>query len=97
VGEGDAPLLTPLLGTPGAAVKTVPADGLEAAVWKTRRARIIPFDALTVPLRAVKVDGRSPVDNRFEAAQWPLTARASLVVLTERAARPLRPQAPTCP
>ena len=84
VGKDAAALLTPLLGQPGANVKTVADDGLEAAVWGDDMGLgIAPFDALTVRLRAIKLDGQSPVDNRFRAAEWPLTARASLVGLTD--------------
>ena len=45
---------------------------------------IVPFEDLNVRLRAIPMDGNSPVDNRFRAAAWPLTARAWLAPLTER-------------
>ena len=80
-----AALLTPLLGPPGANVKTVPEGGLDAAVWGDKSGvGIAPFDSLTVRLRALKLDGQSTMDNRFRAADWPLTSRAWLVAQTDR-------------
>ncbi len=85
VGQEDVALLTPLLGEAGAQVKPTPAEGVEAAVWGDKMGLgIVPFDALTVSLRAIKVDGQSPVDNRFRADEWSLTRRAALVGATER-------------
>ncbi|MGE5602415.1 MAG: CapA family protein [Nitrososphaerales archaeon] len=85
VGKEAATVLAPLLGRPGPRVKIVPDDGVEAAVWGDRTGvGIVPFDRLTVRLRALKVNGQSPVDNRFRLDAWLLTARASLVGLTDR-------------
>jgi poly-gamma-glutamate synthesis protein (capsule biosynthesis protein) len=39
---------------------------------------IIPFDALNLRLRAVKMDGKSVVDNRLDPATWPLVTRLYL-------------------
>ena len=79
------PELTALLGQPGASVKPTAADGVEAAVWGDKMGLgIIPFDQLRVKLRAIKLDGASPVDNRFQPADWPLTSRAYLSGLTPR-------------
>jgi hypothetical protein len=81
----EAALLAPLLGAAGANVKTVAGEGLEAAMWGDKAGiGLLPFDALAVRLRALKVDGQSPVDNRFDAAKWPLTYRAALVGETDR-------------
>lgn len=98
-----AALLTPLLGPPGANVKTVAENGLEAAVWGDKAGGassapgIAPFDALTVRLRALKLDGNSTVDNRFRAAEWPLTARASLVAASDRGREALSAAAGSLP
>jgi hypothetical protein len=85
VAESDMPELTALLGQPGADVKPVGADGVEPAVWGDKMGLgIVPFDELRVKLRAIKLDGASPVDNRFVAADWPLASRASLASKTPR-------------
>lgn len=85
VGSDSAALLAGLLGRAGPRVKVVPEDGVAAAVWGDKTGLgIVPFDALNVRLRALEVDGQSPVDNRFRAAEWPLTARAALDPLTDR-------------
>ncbi len=84
VSQEDVPELTALLGSPGGNVKPTPAGGVEAAVWGDKMGLgILPFDELTVKLRAIKLDGDSPVDNRFNAAKWPLTARAYLSAKTD--------------
>ncbi len=71
-----AGLVAGLLGPAGPAVKTVAGEKLDAAVWGDKAGiGIVPFEALTVRLRAVRVDGATPVDNRFDGARWPLTAR----------------------
>ena len=85
VGQDTKALLIPLLGQPGANVKQAPGDDIEAALWGDETGLgIVPFDALTVKLRAIALDGQSPVDNRFPADEWPLTSRAALVGVTER-------------
>jgi len=85
VGEEDVTTLAMLLGEPGENVIALPADEVEAAVWGDRMGlAIVPFERLNIRLRAIPVDGQTPVDNRFDAGKWPLTARASLAGLTER-------------
>lgn len=77
------PELIALLGEPGPAVKPQPAGDVDGAVWRDRMGLgIVPFEALTVRLRAVKLDGASPTDNRFVPNAWPLASRAWLVALT---------------
>ncbi len=79
------PDLTALLGQPGEAVKTQAADRVTAALWGDPMGfAIVPFESLTVRLRAVKLDGAWPTDNRFDAANWPLVSRAYLAPLTDR-------------
>ena len=79
------PELTALLGAPGPAVKPQPSAALADAVWGDPMGLgILPFEGLSVRLRAIPVDGDSPTDNRFRAAEWPLAARAYLSPLTER-------------
>ncbi len=85
VGEEDVPLLAMLLGKPGENVIPMPAEEVEAALWGDRMGlAIVPFERLSITLRAIPLEGQTPVDNRFDAAEWPLTVRASLAGLTER-------------
>jgi hypothetical protein len=77
--------LDALLGAHGPAVKPQPKSALADAIWGDRMGLgIVPFEDLNVRLRAIPVDGNSPTDNRFRAAEWPLTARAWLTPITER-------------
>ncbi len=79
------PLLARLLGEPGANVRPVPAGELDGAVWGDKESiGIVAFDALDVRLAALALDGQSPTDNRFKAEEWPLTARAAFIALTDR-------------
>ena len=83
--ETIVPYLDALLGAHGPAVKPQPKSALADAVWGDRMGLgIVPFEDLNVRLRAIPVDGNSPTDNRFRAAEWPLTARAWLAPVTER-------------
>ena len=83
--ETIVPYLDALLGAHGPAVKPQPKSALADAVWGDRMGLgIVPFEDLNVRLRAIPVDGNSPTDNRFRAAEWPLTARAWLAPITER-------------
>ena len=83
--ETIVPYLDELLGAHGPAVKPQPKAALADAVWGDRMGLgIVPFEDLNVRLRAIPVDGNSPTDNRFRAAEWPLTARAWLAPITER-------------
>ena len=83
--ETIVPDLDALLGAHGPAVKPQPKSALADAVWGDRMGLgIVPFENLNVRLRAIPVDGNSPTDNRFRAAEWPLTARAWLAPVTER-------------
>ena len=85
VSQDDMPELTLLLGEPGGNVKPTATDGVEAAVWGDKMGlAIVPFDQLHTKLRAIKIEGQSPVDNRFQGAQWPLTARGYLAAKTDR-------------
>ena len=77
--------LDALLGAHRAAVKPKPESALADSVWGDRMGLgIVPFEDLNVRLRAIPVDGNSPTDNRFRAAEWPLTAQAWLAPVTER-------------
>ncbi len=77
--------LTALLGEPGPMVKPQPAEMVAGAVWGDPMGLgIVPFDALTVRLRAIKLDGLSAIDNRFKPADWPLASRAWLVAATDQ-------------
>jgi hypothetical protein len=85
VPEAYLPDLTALLGPASEAVKPQAADALAAALWGDKMGLgIVPFDMLTVKLRAIHLDGAWPADNRFVAANWPLAARAYLAPVTDR-------------
>ncbi len=83
--------LEALLGPAGPAVKPQPAAGVADAVWADPLGLgLMPFEGLSVRLRALRVDGlASPTDNRFAADTWPLTARGWLLPLTPRGSRAL--------
>jgi hypothetical protein len=76
-----------LLGPPGPAVKPQPADAIADAVWGDNMSiGILPFEALTPRLRALRLDGMSVVDNRLEQSRWPLATRAWLSPASDRGA-----------
>lgn len=81
--------LEALLGPAGAAVKPQPSEGLADALWADPMGLgIVPFEGLSVRLRALRLDGMaSPADNRFAADTWPLAVRAWVAPLTARGAR----------
>ncbi len=77
--------LAAVLGEAGSNVIVAPGDDVDAAVWGDPMGLgILPFDRLTVRLRAITLGRSSPVDNRFVHAEWPLTTRTYLAPLTER-------------
>jgi poly-gamma-glutamate synthesis protein (capsule biosynthesis protein) len=83
--EAIVPALDALLGAHGPAVKPQPVAALADAVWGDKMGLgIVPFEDLSLRLRAIPVEGNSPADNRFRAADWPLAARAWLAPATER-------------
>lgn len=83
--ETIVPALDTLLGPHGATVKPQPKSALADALWGDPMGLgIVPFEDLNVRLRAIPVDGNSPTDNRFRAADWPLAERAWLAPLTAR-------------
>ena len=76
------PELTSLLGAAGPAVKPQAPEAVAEAVWGDPMGLgILPFEDLSVRLRAIPIEGNSPADNRFDAAEWPLTGRAWLAPL----------------
>lgn len=79
------PALDGLLGAHGPAVKPQPKAAVADAVWGDKMGLgIVPFEDLSVRLRAIPLDGNSPTDNRFRGADWPLMGRAWLSPLTQR-------------
>jgi hypothetical protein len=77
--------LESVLGPASAAVKPTPDDGVADAVWGDKMGLgIVPFENLSLRLRAIGVDGVTVTDNRFKAEKWPLTARGWLAPVTER-------------
>lgn len=98
VAEEDVAGLAAVLGDAGPNVTVAPGDDVDAAVWGDRMGLgIVPFDRLTVRLRAITLDRSSPVDNRFVHADWPLTARTYLVPITERGREALASAAEALP
>lgn len=81
--------LEALLGPAGPAVKPQPAAAMADTVWGDPMGLgIVPFEGLSVRLRALRLDGlASPADNRFDAEQWPLATRGWLLPLTARGSR----------
>ncbi len=79
------PELIALLGPAGPGVSPQAAATLADAVWADPMGLgIVPFEALTTRLRAIRLDGMSTVDNRLDPARWPLAARAWVAPATER-------------
>lgn len=77
--------LESLLGPAGAEVVPTAAEDIDAAIWDDKLGlAIVPFDALSVRLRAIPIEGESPVSNQFDAADWPLVVRSWLTPLTDR-------------
>lgn len=83
--------LEALLGPAGPAVKPQPTEAVADALWADPLGLgIVPFEGLSVRLRALRLDGlASPADNRFAADTWPLAARGWLLPLTGRGGRAL--------
>lgn len=79
------PELIVLLGPAGPAVSPQAPAALADAVWADPMGLgIVPFEALTTRLRAIRLDGMSTVDNRLDPASWPLVARAWVTPATDR-------------
>ncbi len=78
------PSLELVLGPAGPTVRTVASD-VAAEVWRDNLGMgILPFDKLTLRVRALEVDGKSVLDNRLDAAKWPLAARTWVSAGTAR-------------
>ncbi len=64
--------LRPRLGQPQA-VETLPAESLIDKVWSESPAyAVVPFQRLDRHLKVLRLDGRSPLDEKFDAAPYPL-------------------------
>lgn len=70
------PALVSVLGEAGPSVQAVAGveDVLNAAWADDGTLVLLPFDQLTPELVVFAVDGQNPVDNRFDAEQYPLVA-----------------------
>ncbi len=83
--EEIMPELIALLGPAGPAVSPQAPSALADAVWADPMGLgIVPFEALTTRLRAIRLDGMSTVDNRLDPASWPLASRAWVAPTTDR-------------
>jgi poly-gamma-glutamate synthesis protein (capsule biosynthesis protein) len=79
------PALELLLGPPSGAVRPVPPGNLTETIWGDPMGLVIlPFEALTPSLLALRLDGQSVVDNRLDQRQWPLALRGYLTPLTPK-------------
>jgi len=78
--ESTRAALSALWGEPGAgAVRVVPTGGLADALWQDRSAwGIVPFDELTPRLKALSVDGQTPLHKDFDPASYPLSVTFAL-------------------
>jgi hypothetical protein len=82
--------LVALWGPPGPAVHTLKSNQMADTLWRDAGGLgILPFDALTVRTRALRLDGLSAVDNRLDARRWPLAARGWLHSVTPQGAAAL--------
>ena len=71
--ENTAAALAPIWGTPGAAVIQASADTLHDSLWTQRPSlTILPFDQLTPDLKAMQLDGVSPLGPDFTTEDYPL-------------------------
>ena len=68
-------------GSPAAgAVKALPAGDLLDTAWASQSSwAIVPFEELEPRWKVLKIDGRSPIDETFDPAAYPLTVDFSLV------------------
>ncbi|MBK8988888.1 MAG: CapA family protein [Chloroflexi bacterium] len=72
--DETAAALTAVWGAPHTGVQIVPAAELLAEVWQQRPSlTILPFDQLQPELKALRLDGASPLDRDFDPAGYPLT------------------------
>ena len=77
--------LEALLGPPSEAVKPQPSGDLADSVWNDHMGiGILPFEALTPRLRALRVDGQSALDNRLDPGKWTLATHLWLAPVTTR-------------
>jgi hypothetical protein len=78
--EASMPDLVTLLGTPGPnSVRPLPLAQVARAVWSDPHSiGILPFEALTPRLRALRLDGLSITDNRLVPGSWLLARRSWL-------------------
>jgi len=73
VSENTAATLAPNLGTPSTSVIQVNAENLKETLWQQRPSlTILPFDKLTPNLKAMQLDGISPLGSEFSTADYPL-------------------------
>ena len=71
--ENTAAALSPIWGAPDATVIQVNPDTLQDTLWTQRPSfTILPFDQLTPDLKAMQLDGISPLDPLFTTEDYPL-------------------------
>jgi len=71
--ENTAATLAPILGAPNAAVIQVSQDTLHDTMWTQRPSiTVLPFDQLTPDLKAMQLDGLSPLSPDFSTEEYPL-------------------------
>ena len=69
-----------ILGEPApGAVEVVAPDQISAALWNTENSwGIVPFDQLTVRLKVLSIDGRSPLHHNLDLNAYPLAVKIGL-------------------
>ncbi len=79
IAENTAAALTPIWGAPSAAVLQVGSDVLHDSLWTQRPSlTIVPFDELTPDLKAMQLDGVSPLGAAFSSEAYPLLVSVSV-------------------
>ena len=73
ISNNTAAILALRWGVPNASVLQVSAEGLSEALWTQRPSiTILPFDKLTPDLKALQLDGTSPLSADFSIEDYPL-------------------------
>ncbi len=81
VDESTLGIMSEAWGAPAAgAVKVLPAGELLDSAWASQPSwAIVPFEDLEPRWKVLKIDGRSPIDETFDPAAYPLAVGFSLV------------------
>ncbi len=87
ISENTAAALSPIWGEPNAAVLQTNTENLKDVLWKQRPSlTILPFNELTPDLKAMQLDGVSPLSDDFSTEEYPLVVTVG-VAADEQALR----------